>query len=51
MDELHYQLLDLVGQCNDGRIPLSTARFGWSVKIKSIHGDEFGKICVGSDIS
>ena len=36
--------------CNEGWVPLSIKRLGWSVKIRSIQ-EEFSKICVGSDIS
>ena len=36
--------------CNEGWVPLSIKRLGWSVKIRSIQ-EEFSKICVGFDIS
>ena len=35
----------------EGWTPLSTAKFGWSVKIRSIHDDEWGSKWVGSEIS
>ena len=31
-------------------IPLSTTRFGWSVKSRSIHEGDFGKLWAGSGI-
>ena len=37
--------------CRDGWTPLSTTKFNWSVNIKSIKVEEFGKMWVGSEIS
>ena len=36
---------------SEGWTSLSTAKFGWSVKIRSIHDDELGNKWVGSEIS
>ena len=35
----------------EGWTPLSATKFGWSVKIRSMQDDEFGRRCVGSDIN
>ena len=36
---------------SNGLTPLFIARLGWSVKMRSMHDDEFWRMCVGSDIS
>ena len=35
----------------DGLIPLFITRLGWSVKIMSMQGNEFWRMCVASDIN
>ena len=37
--------------CKERWTPPSTIKFGWSVKIRSIQDDEFGRRCVESDIN
>ena len=36
---------------SDGLIPLFITRLGWSVKMRSMQGDKFWRMCVGSDIN
>ena len=37
--------------CKKGWTPLSTTKLGWSVKMRSMQGNEFGNKWVGSDIN
>lgn len=37
--------------CKDGYTPFSTAKFGWSVKMRSMHDEELGNRWVDSDIN
>ena len=37
--------------CKEAWTPLFMMKWFWLIKIRSMHEDEFGKICVGSQIS
>ena len=37
--------------CNEAGMPQSVTKCGWSIKIRSIQGEDWERICVGPDIT